>query len=115
MYSDDSSGTFGRVIGLRPLVPEMVRMQTWLFFASRRRHTRYALVTGLQTCALPISQCLGDECVSVIVEQKTQNRDCGDGCFVHAAHRKWHRFAGSAIYQDRYYLVGGGDFCNQPG
>src|SRR3546814_6604608 len=26
-----------------------------LFFASRRRHTRGALVTGVQTCALPIS------------------------------------------------------------
>src|SRR3546814_5244556 len=25
-----------------------------LFFASRRRHTRGALVTGVQTCALPI-------------------------------------------------------------
>src|SRR3546814_9885099 len=24
-------------------------------FASRRRHTRFALVTGVQTCALPIS------------------------------------------------------------
>src|SRR3546814_9472342 len=26
------------------------------FFASRRRHTRCALVTGVQTCALPISR-----------------------------------------------------------
>src|SRR3546814_14625493 len=26
-----------------------------LFFTSRRRHTRCALVTGVQTCALPIS------------------------------------------------------------
>src|SRR3546814_1835207 len=25
------------------------------FFSSRRRHTRCALVTGVQTCALPIS------------------------------------------------------------
>src|SRR3546814_163627 len=28
----------------------------FLFFSSRRRHTRCALVTGVQTCALPISQ-----------------------------------------------------------
>src|SRR3546814_5171619 len=28
------------------------------FFSSRRRHTRCALVTGVQTCALPI--CIGD-------------------------------------------------------
>src|SRR3546814_8353170 len=29
------------------------------FFSSRRRHTRCALVTGVQTCALPISEDLG--------------------------------------------------------
>src|SRR3546814_1430151 len=29
------------------------------FFSSRRRHTRCALVTGIQTCALPIS--FGDQ------------------------------------------------------
>src|SRR3546814_9591102 len=27
-----------------------------VFFSSRRRHTRCALVTGVQTCALPISK-----------------------------------------------------------
>src|SRR3546814_5305033 len=31
---------------------------TSFFFSSRRRHTRCALVTGVQTCALPIS-CFG--------------------------------------------------------
>src|SRR3546814_6837383 len=31
-----------------------------LFFSSRRRHTRCALVTGVQTCALPISGGLAD-------------------------------------------------------
>src|SRR3546814_3731513 len=29
------------------------------FFSSRRRHTRCALVTGVQTCALPICVCGG--------------------------------------------------------
>src|SRR3546814_16273600 len=29
----------------------------FFFFSSRRRHTRCALVTGVQTCALPISCC----------------------------------------------------------
>src|SRR3546814_5456669 len=29
------------------------------FFSSRRRHTRCALVTGVQTCALPISEATG--------------------------------------------------------
>src|SRR3546814_7145701 len=30
----------------------------YFFFSSRRRHTRCALVTGVQTCALPISMFL---------------------------------------------------------
>src|SRR3546814_14626098 len=30
------------------------------FFSSKRRHTICALVTGVQTCALPISQRLGE-------------------------------------------------------
>src|SRR3546814_5140253 len=29
-------------------------MYSFFFFSSRRRHTRCALVTGVQTCALPI-------------------------------------------------------------
>src|SRR3546814_6442407 len=32
------------------------------FFSSRRRHTRCALVTGVQTCALPISNCTSSPC-----------------------------------------------------
>src|SRR3546814_5721968 len=31
----------------------------YFFFSSRRRHTRCALVTGVQTCALPISAQVG--------------------------------------------------------
>src|SRR3546814_16502785 len=31
----------------------------FFFFSSRRRHTRCALVTGVQTCALPISAAVG--------------------------------------------------------
>src|SRR3546814_6596834 len=33
----------------------------YFFFSSRRRHTRCALVTGVQTCALPICQHAWDE------------------------------------------------------
>src|SRR3546814_20464088 len=36
----------------------MFLMVSFFFFSSRRRHTRCALVTGVQTCALPISQLL---------------------------------------------------------
>src|SRR3546814_7793917 len=32
-----------------------VFLVVFCFFSSRRRHTRCALVTGVQTCALPIS------------------------------------------------------------
>src|SRR3546814_5943467 len=35
------------------------------FFSSRRRHTRCALVTGVQTCALPIFLHGGEESVAV--------------------------------------------------
>src|SRR3546814_1409503 len=38
------------VVGLR----RYVLLFVLLFFSSRRRHTRCALVTGVQTCALPI-------------------------------------------------------------
>src|SRR3546814_3197490 len=33
-----------------------VSLIMFFFFSSRRRHTRCALVTGVQTCALPISE-----------------------------------------------------------
>src|SRR3546814_1339552 len=33
----------------------------FFFFSSRRRHTRCALVTGVQTCALPICCCASEK------------------------------------------------------
>src|SRR3546814_2356220 len=36
------------------LVSFVVSLCLFFFFSSRRRHTRCALVTGVQTCALPI-------------------------------------------------------------
>src|SRR3546814_5245385 len=35
-------------------IPGLYCLFSLLFFSSRRRHTRCALVTGVQTCALPI-------------------------------------------------------------
>src|SRR3546814_10657240 len=37
-------------------VYELIGFLFFFFFSSRRRHTRCALVTGVQTCALPISR-----------------------------------------------------------
>src|SRR3546814_3435061 len=47
-------------------------MRAWLlvfFFSSRRRHTSCALVTGVQTCALPISPCT----IVATVDARRQN------------------------------------------
>src|SRR3546814_10363710 len=38
------------------IINDMFCVVSVFFFSSRRRHTRCALVTGVQTCALPISQ-----------------------------------------------------------
>src|SRR3546814_5456301 len=38
------------------LICYVLVLYLFFFFSSRRRHTRCALVTGIQTCALPISQ-----------------------------------------------------------
>src|SRR3546814_7202702 len=48
------------------------------FFSSRRRHTRCALVTGVQTCALPISFGPG------LARQRmaVTPRDCGTGAIL---------------------------------
>src|SRR3546814_6350603 len=41
----------------------------FFFFSSRRRHTRCALVTGVQTCALPI--CYVMDLVHVMADDNT--------------------------------------------
>src|SRR3546814_3984285 len=47
----------------------------FFFFSSRRRHTRCALVTGVQTCALPIS------CISL--NEKHYEYDRTTKCTIH--------------------------------
>src|SRR3546814_4800039 len=41
-------------VNLRSLCLGLEFVAVVVFFSSRRRHTRCALVTGVQTCALPI-------------------------------------------------------------
>src|SRR3546814_1835393 len=53
----------------------------FFFFSSRRRHTRCALVTGVQTCALPIYIQLRNRWP--IAEQLDAVADFGVGEYVH--------------------------------
>src|SRR3546814_5858495 len=46
----------------------------FFFFSSRRRHTRCALVTGVQTCALPISTKAGASPFSVALKSGGKSR-----------------------------------------
>src|SRR3546814_6672518 len=66
----------------------------WLVcLASSRRHTIGALVTGVQTCALPISlQKMGVEVYSVSTD-------------THFCHKAWHDTS-PAIGKINYYMVG---------
>src|SRR3546814_9840142 len=48
---DEFMGDFRIYARLRPF---LLPARQLFFFSSRRRHTRCALVTGVQTCALPI-------------------------------------------------------------
>src|SRR3546814_20521767 len=43
-------------------------MRFFFFFSSRRRHTRCALVTGVQTCALPIWRACSCACLRRQIE-----------------------------------------------
>src|SRR3546814_4410977 len=50
------------------------------FFSSRRRHTRCALVTGVQTCALPIWSSFDDPILSQLIERAlSDNLDIAQG------------------------------------
>src|SRR3546814_3332843 len=58
-------------------------VDVFFFFSSRRRHTRCALVTGVQTCALPI--CPKGDAVAIFAIRRQNHpflpnfwRQCGD-------------------------------------
>src|SRR3546814_6615999 len=48
----------------------------FFFFSSRRRHTRCALVTGVQTCALPIFSCTATATCSRIRAASARRSPC---------------------------------------
>src|SRR3546814_2597888 len=62
-----------------------VVLSALFFFSSRRRHTRCALVTGVQTCALPISW----------------KRRSGGGCLVAAEARPGQPLGGNPLSDRR--------------
>src|SRR3546814_13793220 len=87
------------------------------FFSSRRRHTRCALVTGVQTCALPI--CAGRSPGSRVFARCTPSRfhpvvalDCRPGlCIALAAYscRDSHGFGRerTRLHHITYYALAG--------
>src|SRR3546814_3300242 len=52
----------------------LVGVMLFFFFSSRRRHTRCALVTGVQTCALPISWILQDSATQLLIVDSDEHR-----------------------------------------
>src|SRR3546814_10877907 len=76
----------------------------FFFFSSRRRHTRCALVTGVQTCALPISAFASKPAPTLFfaaqlspIQQPTANlapdEPARDFSRAHTANRRSHRRA----------------------
>src|SRR3546814_1376601 len=58
----------------------MIVVVSFFFFSSRRRHTRCALVTGVQTCALPI---YGINAHQVTIDRPPEYRDVREDQFAH--------------------------------
>src|SRR3546814_18891315 len=77
---------------------EFIIVLFFFFFSSRRRHTRCALVTGVQTCALPISA------LRISVDREGQGsvrrplRDAGLGRTLGLSRGRDRRWPGDALY-----------------
>src|SRR3546814_7734007 len=76
---------------------ELTLLLIWLcfFFSSRRRHTRCALVTGVQTCALPIY--LGRR-----HDHREERQDLAVQVAVHPAERDEREVDGVQLELDRH-------------
>src|SRR3546814_7726853 len=80
-----------------------------LYFSRRRRHTRCALVTGVQTCALPIWATTVFGILGMVEgwDMKTMGKDNP---------MSWHLLAEAMqlSYADRAAYLGDGDFVDVP-
>src|SRR3546814_1810526 len=81
----------------------------FFFFSSRRRHTRCALVTGVQTCALPIYPCnVAKKGIQRLIEGPQYRATCADQRSIgalHDGHRQHQRSIVARAVSDL-----GGDF-----
>src|SRR3546814_9503925 len=67
------------------------------FFSSRRRHTRCALVTGVQTCALPISRHEAGHDVDLAADSLLRAICRTAGMAVNSAHHQAVKQAGAGV------------------
>src|SRR3546814_3400171 len=96
-------------------------MSWFFFFSSRRRHTRCALGTGVQTCALPIfvpqaetlfdgsrivagSHTISLPLYSVRTRPRAAVRDADSGCIRTAL--RANRFPGQKLHRSYYRVAG---------
>src|SRR3546814_3231749 len=68
----------------------------FFFFSSRRRHTRCALVTGVQTCALPIWFCR--DRVANCLSDRSNRRAAGQSRFLQPLPAAARRSGGAGFY-----------------
>src|SRR3546814_10886806 len=100
----------------------------FFFFSSRRRHTRCALVTGVQTCALPIWPSVEDRDVIACsvplalmkVEHQllTKNARTNDRPLLEGLRRVGFKLESDterAGWPTTYFTRGGGYYCNVGG
>src|SRR3546814_16653454 len=79
-------------------------MFCFFFFSSRRRHTRCALVTGVQTCALPICDNSGAKyvsCIKVLGGYKKRYARIGDKLVVSVVSLRTKRRSQSKIQKGK--------------
>src|SRR3546814_15185631 len=78
------------------------------FFSSRRRHTRCALVTGVQTCALPICPAI----MEYVVEQNPGSGLLGETPRERAETRRWLGVCNADLHRTFALMFGAGYYTD---